>query len=168
MQKESSNCSVRKGKGDSRLLHLVSGRDRQPLLIAKKCPEPCPMEVPAPFSKRKRRDNPASLNRRESYIHKKMNASDFFDFCLKKLFNTRERRRLQEIGYFGSGMYQFLYIGMVSEEILHSTSDSSISRHAAWNPSINLSLLIEAAFWRYLARTLTILGKCYSRRTKTN
>jgi len=46
------------------------------------------MEVPAPFSERKRRHNPASLNRRESYIHKKMNASDFFDFCLKKICLT--------------------------------------------------------------------------------
>ena len=54
VQKESSNRSVRKGKGDRRLVHLVSERDLQPLLTAKKCPEACPMEFPAPFCEEKK------------------------------------------------------------------------------------------------------------------
>lgn len=58
------------------------------MLTEKNSPEPRPMEVRAPFSKRKRRRNPASLNRRESYIHKKMNASDFFHFCLETFWLT--------------------------------------------------------------------------------
>lgn len=36
------------------------------------------------FASRKRRHNSESLNRRESYIHEKMNASDFFNLWLKK------------------------------------------------------------------------------------
>jgi hypothetical protein len=55
------------------------------------------MEVPTPFSKRKRRDNPASLNRRESYIREKMNASDIFNFCLKRFVNTRDSGSLTGI-----------------------------------------------------------------------
>jgi len=37
------------------------------------------------FAKKKRRHNYESLNRRESYIHEKMNASDFFNLWLKKI-----------------------------------------------------------------------------------
>jgi hypothetical protein len=49
-----------------------------------------------------------SLNRRESYSHKKMNASDFFDCCLKNgPANTGDSGRLQESGYFWCGCIEF-------------------------------------------------------------
>jgi hypothetical protein len=122
------------------------------------------MEVPAPFSKRKRRHNPASLNRRESYIHKKMNASDFFDFCLKEICLTLVKvGAYRKLDILGQECINFLYIGMVSEKNLHSTSGSSNSGRSLWKLSVNLSLLIEAAFCSYLARALTNPGKCYSR-----
>jgi len=55
------------------------------------------MEVPAPFSKKKRRHNPKSLNRRESYRHQKTNASDFLHFCLEIILNTGDSGGLMGI-----------------------------------------------------------------------
>jgi hypothetical protein len=86
VQKKCSNYGVRKGEGGgSRLVHLVSGRDRQSALTGKKSPEPRPIEVQAPFFiEKKGAITPASLNRRESYRHQKTNASYFLHFYIRK------------------------------------------------------------------------------------
>lgn len=62
-----------------------------------------------------------SLNRRESYSHKKMNASDFFDCCLKNSpATTGDSGRLQESGYFRCGGIEFCMFADRCREIAGS------------------------------------------------
>jgi len=62
-----------------------------------------------------------SLNRRESYSYQKMNASDFFDCCLKRArLNTRDSRRVQKSGYFWCGCIEFCMFADGCREIAGS------------------------------------------------
>jgi hypothetical protein len=77
------------------------------------------MEVPAPFQREKGRHNSVSLNRRESYPHKKMNASDFFHLFLKKIGLTPVIvPELPESEYFWSGCIDFWISCLASGENL--------------------------------------------------
>ena len=116
------------------------------MLTEKNSPEPRPMEVPAPFSKRKRRDNPASLNRRESYIHKKMNASDFFHFCLETFWLTLVIVAVyRNWDIFGPDVSIFVSWGRCSDEIARSTLNNRTAGHSAWKPNFVFLLLIAVS-----------------------